>query len=111
MSSTTQHPQQPSSQSGSQSGATTRPDGMRVPAAYDFETAIATAIGPIRALVQAVLDRNTDLPPLARAALVRISGRLMPLANVDYLVALRDAYDDYADAADADGAAGAPGPR
>jgi hypothetical protein len=58
-----------------------------------FEVAIANYVGPIKASVDMLLDRNPELSVPARAAIMRIAGKLMPLSNVEHLERWRDAFD------------------
>lgn len=58
-----------------------------------FEIEIANTIGQVRSKLLTFIDLNPDLPAPARAALVRVVGRLTPLATVDYLLMLRDSLD------------------
>jgi hypothetical protein len=63
------------------------------PAAHPFSVAIANQAGVIQSNLEAIMDRNPDAPAAMRAALARVIGKCMPLASVENLERLRNAYE------------------
>jgi hypothetical protein len=73
---------------------TTNPRPQNAPGEHSFEAAIANQMGVIRSNLETLLDRNPDAPRELRAALARLSGKCMPLADLAHLKRLRSAYED-----------------